>query len=448
MTEEALFRQPATPAGVELRDASGGQTAEKSPMVALAGSGADTLGSYHSPPGSYEQPVHLMVSSGSDETRQSFATPERECVINREITLSEQKKKAIDMRLQSQVPNAHWEGFVSAADMAKYAKERVDDYSFLINEAYCVSETFCENCYRMRVELELFAEKFTALANSGNTANAGDSLFMSELESLYRNKEVEFSRLSMEHDVAVNRLSAEEVVFSTEEEKARQSQLMYEHEIKELKNQNKRLAEEIADLRTQLSILSERDKQAAEIINWWMHEARNQQVCDRSPDDRSEQNRHIAEGFSRLENEIKHVLEAVQSAQRSRVVEQKFAHVLKSFLKEAREGISSKNWEEGDVNCAITNFEAIFDAVFDDEHNVDVLIGRISEQRKARELELTQVLFMRFALCNSSAKRILSRSCLCVCVCVCVCVPATFNLGTAKSREQRNVSHPCVSPQI
>ncbi|VDN28907.1 unnamed protein product [Gongylonema pulchrum] len=439
-------------------------------MVAVASSGVDTLGSYHSQPGSYEQPVHLIASSGSDETRQSFATPERGCISNREITLSEQKKKAIDMRLQSQVPNAHWEGFVSAADMAKYAKERVDDYSFLINEAYCVSETFCENCYRMRVELELFAEKFTALANSGNLPNAGDSLFVSELESLYRNKEIEFSRLSMEHDAAVNRLSAEEVVFSTEEEKARQSQLMYEHEIKELKNQNERFAEElrtaeeevergekrlekevknvelltqqIADLRMQLSILSERDKQAAEIINWWMHEARNQQVCDRSPDDRSEQNRHIAEGFSRLENEIKHVLEAVQSAQRSRVVEQKFAHVLKSFLKEAREGISSKNWEEGDVNCAITNFEAIFDAVFDDEHNVDVLIGRISEQRKARELELTQVLFMRFALCNSSTKRILSQSCLCV------CASATFNSGTAKSREQRNVPHPCVSPQI
>ncbi|VDK48921.1 unnamed protein product [Gongylonema pulchrum] len=49
------------------------------------------------------------------------------------------------------------------------------------------------------------------------------------------------------------------------------------------------------------------------------------------------------------------------------------------------------------------------------------------------------VLIMRFVLCNSITKCILSRGCRCVCVCVCVCVShilsRTFNSKTTKAKR-------------
>uniref|UniRef100_A0A0M3IM08 BRCT domain-containing protein n=1 Tax=Ascaris lumbricoides TaxID=6252 RepID=A0A0M3IM08_ASCLU len=48
--------------------------------------------------------------------------------------------------------------------LLNYAKQRIDDYSFRINEAYCDSSQLCVNCYALRVELENITRKLSLLS--------------------------------------------------------------------------------------------------------------------------------------------------------------------------------------------------------------------------------------------------------------------------------------------
>lgn len=109
----------------------------------------------------------------------------------KDLTLSALKNRVFATR------NLKLDNLSSPRELANYAEERAQNYSFLINEAYCETSIFCENCYSMRVELGLFSDKFAALAATiGSSAAEGNIAFVAELENLLRGKQTEIATLS------------------------------------------------------------------------------------------------------------------------------------------------------------------------------------------------------------------------------------------------------------
>ncbi|VDM07978.1 unnamed protein product [Wuchereria bancrofti] len=107
------------------------------------------------------------------------------------LTLSARKNRVFATR------NLNLDNLSSPRELASYAEERAQNYSFLINEAYCETSMFCENCYAMRIELGLLSDKFAALtATIGGLAAEGNIAFVAELENLLRGKEAEIVALS------------------------------------------------------------------------------------------------------------------------------------------------------------------------------------------------------------------------------------------------------------
>ncbi|KAK6106717.1 hypothetical protein QQG55_25335 [Brugia pahangi] len=107
------------------------------------------------------------------------------------LTLSARKNRVFATR------NLNLDNLSSPRELASYAEERAQNYSFLINEAYCETSMFCENCYAMRIELGLLSDKFAALtATIGGLAAEGNMTFVAELENLLRGKEAEIVTLS------------------------------------------------------------------------------------------------------------------------------------------------------------------------------------------------------------------------------------------------------------
>ncbi|VDK66699.1 unnamed protein product [Onchocerca ochengi] len=109
------------------------------------------------------------------------------------LTLSARKNKVLTTR------NLKLDNLSSPRELASYAEERAQNYSFLINEAYCDTSVFCENCYAMRIELGLFSDKFAALtAIIENSTAEGNMAFVAELENLLREKQAKIVTLSSE----------------------------------------------------------------------------------------------------------------------------------------------------------------------------------------------------------------------------------------------------------
>lgn len=108
-----------------------------------------------------------------------------------DLTLSARKNRVFATR------NLKLDNLSSPRELASYAEERAQNYSFLINEAYCETSVFCENCYAMRIELGLFSDKFAALTSAiGGPAAEGNIAFVAELENLLRGKQAEIITLS------------------------------------------------------------------------------------------------------------------------------------------------------------------------------------------------------------------------------------------------------------
>ncbi|VBB27926.1 unnamed protein product [Acanthocheilonema viteae] len=111
--------------------------------------------------------------------------------MQKDLTLSARKNRVFASR------NLKLDNLSSPRELANYAEERAQNYSFLINEAYCETSMFCENCYSMRVELGLFSDKFAALAATIEShAAEGNITFVAELENLLRGKQAEIVTLS------------------------------------------------------------------------------------------------------------------------------------------------------------------------------------------------------------------------------------------------------------
>ncbi|VDK84018.1 unnamed protein product [Litomosoides sigmodontis] len=109
----------------------------------------------------------------------------------KDLTLSARKNRVFATR------NLKLDNLSSPRELASYVEERAQNYSFLINEAYCETSIFCENCYSMRIELGLFSDKFAALAATvGSPAVEGNPAFVAELENLLRGKQAEIATLS------------------------------------------------------------------------------------------------------------------------------------------------------------------------------------------------------------------------------------------------------------
>uniref|UniRef100_A0A0R3RR31 TATA element modulatory factor n=1 Tax=Elaeophora elaphi TaxID=1147741 RepID=A0A0R3RR31_9BILA len=111
--------------------------------------------------------------------------------ISEDLTLSARKNKVFAAR------NLKLDKLSSPLELASYAEERAQNYSFLINEAYCEKSVFCENCYAMRIELGVFSDKFAALtAIVRGPAAEANAAFVVELENLLRGKQAEIVTLS------------------------------------------------------------------------------------------------------------------------------------------------------------------------------------------------------------------------------------------------------------
>lgn len=109
-----------------------------------------------------------------------------------DLTLSARKNRVFAAR------NFKLDDLSSLREIANYAEERAQNYSFLINEAYCETSMFCENCYSMRIELGLFSDKFAALAATiGGPVAEGNIAFIAELENLLQGKQAETVTLSL-----------------------------------------------------------------------------------------------------------------------------------------------------------------------------------------------------------------------------------------------------------
>uniref|UniRef100_A0A915Q590 Uncharacterized protein n=1 Tax=Setaria digitata TaxID=48799 RepID=A0A915Q590_9BILA len=107
------------------------------------------------------------------------------------LSLSAHKNRVLTTR------NLKLDKLSSPRELANYAEERAQDYSFLINEAYCDTSVFCENCYAMRIELGLFSDKFAAMAGTmEGSATKTNLVFVAELENLLREKQAEIIILS------------------------------------------------------------------------------------------------------------------------------------------------------------------------------------------------------------------------------------------------------------
>lgn len=152
-----------------------------------------------------EDTVRLFASIASEDNKNI-------CPANvDDLTLSARKEKALEAR------NAHLESLSAPGELADYAQERVADFSFLINEAYCNTSVFCENCYSMRIELGLFADKFKALAGqqeSEKASRAGNKFYVAELENILRTKQDEILKMESMHMEAMSELRARMVGFA------------------------------------------------------------------------------------------------------------------------------------------------------------------------------------------------------------------------------------------
>lgn len=106
------------------------------------------------------------------------------------LTVLEHKRKIFENR------NVKVDKLSTIRELATYAKELVEDYSFHINETCCETSAFCEKCFAGCIDLGFFARKFAALAEDQKAADEGNMLLVSELKSQLQEKEAKIHKLS------------------------------------------------------------------------------------------------------------------------------------------------------------------------------------------------------------------------------------------------------------
>uniref|UniRef100_A0A915AYY0 Uncharacterized protein n=1 Tax=Parascaris univalens TaxID=6257 RepID=A0A915AYY0_PARUN len=162
--------------------------------------------------------------------------------------------------------------------LLSYAKQRIDDYSFRINEAYCDSSQLCVNCYALRVELENITKKLSLLSEEHEKCqmirNVGESSLecigqlkvddelkqKAELQERYNEQSAELEQLRYANE----RLLAENVNLKKDIDDYR---FVMEGEVAKWKNTTNELKKRVFDLEGQLEarINIEEDFETAKI---------------------------------------------------------------------------------------------------------------------------------------------------------------------------------------
>ncbi|VDK56987.1 unnamed protein product [Anisakis simplex] len=128
------------------------------------------------------------------------------------------------------------------SDLIAHVRERIDDYSFRINEAYCDESQLCDNCYAMRVELENITEKLCAVTKEHSHCKEYGDIKQSSLEDVGKLKS-EFEKVKEE----VYRLSSENELLRQKNAESESAELV--EALAELQEARNRDAVEIEQLR-------------------------------------------------------------------------------------------------------------------------------------------------------------------------------------------------------
>ncbi|VDN05507.1 unnamed protein product, partial [Thelazia callipaeda] len=110
---------------------------------------------------------------------------------SKNLTLSSLKKK-VTLKWHSKLDDLS-----SPRELADYIRDRTEVFSFIINENFCETSTFCENCYAMRMDMEMLSEKFERLTHTTGRKVNGEKteLCVDDLQNSLNEKESEISLL-------------------------------------------------------------------------------------------------------------------------------------------------------------------------------------------------------------------------------------------------------------
>uniref|UniRef100_A0A158R4N7 Serine/threonine-protein kinase 1 n=1 Tax=Syphacia muris TaxID=451379 RepID=A0A158R4N7_9BILA len=133
----------------------------------------------------------------------------------------------------------------------EYARKRLSDYSFMILESFCEKEVFCNNCYKMQVEVEKVIDKFPALLKVPSGGNA-------DCTSVQRLEEVIAAANNQVESVLKRRDELQLQLNKTKDNLA-----AAERRLDELAAENKSLRGEISDFETNNIARSKYDKAKA-----------------------------------------------------------------------------------------------------------------------------------------------------------------------------------------
>lgn len=351
-------------------------------------------------------------------------------------TLSIRKRKVLE------ACNRHLDELSTPEELARYGRERVEDYSFLINEAYCEKSVFCENCYAMRLELALFADKFSALAatnEGGRMVEGGNKSYMDELDKLLRKKDEEMlklttnvtvlletnSRLTKEKEVAVK--DAESYKFLLEEEmKNRHNEVCETRQKMELElkekmvetedkmqseiNQLKLHLETVSQQLVTLSKLHEHDQLLLEELESGRKKvidekeelsSRLQRVLEdlenlKRDQRMSNENSRISD-VSLLENKITELGRSINEAIRRKEDEgemrlfllEKLTSTVENFKAEVKENVYGK-WDATDTLSSLIYFETVINIILQSTPQFEMLIETVAQHRETMKNELKQ----------------------------------------------------------
>ncbi|VDO26471.1 unnamed protein product [Onchocerca flexuosa] len=378
------------------------------------------------------------------------------------LTLSARKNKVLTTR------NLKLDNLSSPRELANYAEERAQNYSFLINEAYCDTSVFCENCYAMRIELGLFSDKFAALtANIENSAAEGNMAFVAELENLLREKQAKIVTLSSElRDLtqANDHLSkqkeivekdAEDYKFFFKNEMEKKSEEMsilrrklYEAEdlIDELKQAKPKQSSEENILQAEVELgcqmevrikTMERQLDTAHSLHQKSQERIKQleNQLQKITEEKNQLSLKLRETVIDLENErsnqamsdeSSHVLiislleakvaelgnkidEALHVRKDETVIQKSFlfeklTSLLEKIRSDVKNDVFAKEWKAGDVEISVMYFEKAINIICQDIPQFEMLIETVAQHEKLAKNELKQLEAMMEEAMNEKKK--------------------------------------------
>ncbi|EFO27352.1 hypothetical protein LOAG_01122 [Loa loa] len=322
------------------------------------------------------------------------------------LTLSACKNKVFATR------NLNLDNLSSPRELASYAEERAQNYSFLINEAYCETSVFCENCYSMRIELGLFSDKFAALtATVGDPAAEGNIAFVAEMENLLRRKQAEIVTLSSElRDLnQANLYETEDLVNELKQAKPKQSfkgntshngfdtslieGCQMEVQIGIIRQQldtahslHQKAQERIKELESNLQKVVEEKNQ----LSLELQEAQINLVNEKDDRISSNENKHISI-ISLLEAKVAELGNKIDEAFRVKEDEtvkqksflfEKLASLLEKMRTNVKSNVFASEWEADDIEISVIYFERAVNIICQDNPQFEILVGTVAQHGK------------------------------------------------------------------